>query len=326
MKVSEALSEFISKLELTDAEQKEASRQHTNLRDGLVQKLELDPNHNARLMGSYSRSTAIRPLKDIDVFCVLKRTDDANPTKWTAAKALGQIKAALESLYYGKVAAPQRRSVNIEFSGTGIAYDVVPAFVDVEAEKNDQEVFFIPDVDQSKWIRSNPRVHKQKSVDANEKAGTELKPLTKAVKHWNRRQAENERLRSFHIEVMAWAVLTEKPNNRLEGLKTLFTGLASLVLSPTADPAGLGPNIDDGMTWTERYAAKNRFEQAASVMSDAIQLAKDGKTEAAHHKLYALFGDPYPEKGKPEPETASKVAAAAVALPTATDANNSRFG
>lgn len=326
MNLRQAVHEFISKLELTESQQEAASNQHTYLREGLMDKLELDPDFNTFLTGSYARSTAIRPLKDIDVFCVLKRTDDANPTKWTAAQALAQIKAALESIYNGKVAEPQRRSVNIEFSGTGIAYDVVPAFVDEDAEKADEEVFFIPDVDQSKWIRSNPRVHKQKSVNANENAEKELKPLTKAVKHWNRRQPENDQLRSFHIEVMAWAILTEKPANRLEGLETLFTGLASRVLSSTPDPAGLGPAIDDGMTWAERYAAKNRLEQAASVVTAAMQLAKDGKTEAAHHKLYTLFGDPYPEKGKAEPEIASKPAVAAVALPIAPDANHSRFG
>lgn len=326
MNLRQAVHEFISNLELTDGERDDASRQHKNLRDGLAQKLELDPDFNTFLTGSYARSTAIRPLKDIDVFCVLKCTDKFDEIQLAPAKALATIKSALQSIYNGKVAEPQRRSMNIEFSGTGIAYDVVPAFIDEEAKKVDEEVFFIPDVDQSQWIRSNPRVHKRKSVAANENAGSELKPLTKAIKHWNRRQPENDQLRSFHIEVMAWAVLTEKPENRLEGLKMLFMGLASRVLSSTPDPAGLGPNIDDGMTLADRYAARDRLNQAASTMADAIQSANDGKTEAAHHKLYGLFGDPYPEKGKAEPEAAPKVTVAAVALPTATDANKSRFG
>jgi Second Messenger Oligonucleotide or Dinucleotide Synthetase domain len=327
MNLRQAVHDFISNLELTDNQREAASNQHTYLREQLMAELTLDPKFNTFLTGSYSRSTAIRPLKDIDVFCVLKRSDNVNPTKWTPANALAYIKSALENIYSGKVAETQRRSVNIEFSGTGIAYDVVPAFVDEDAKLLEEEVFFIPDVDLSRWIRSNPRVHMKKSVEANDKAGTQLKPLTKAIKHWNRRQSKTEQLRSFHIEVMAWDVLTTKPDNRLQGLKTLFSGLASRVLYTTPDPAGLGPAIDEGMTWAEREAAKKRFDQAAVTMAEAIQLAADGKTEAAHHKLYTLFGDPYPEKGKAEPAPSPKAAATAAAvLPFAPDANGSRFG
>lgn len=328
MNVSQAVHEFISNLELTEKESDDASRQHTNLRDGLTQKLDLNPDYNTFLTGSYARKTAIRPLKDIDVFCVLQRTDKRNEATLTPTLALSAIKETLEELYPGKVAAPQRRSVNIEFTGTGIAYDVVPAFIDEVAMNNDEEVFFIPDVDQSKWIRSNPRVHKQKSTDANEQAGKDLKPLTKAIKHWNRRQAENAQLRSFHLEVMAWEVMKQKPENRLEGLKDLFLGLATRVLTSTPDPAGLGPAIDDGLTWNDRIAAKTRFEEAASVMSEAMRLAKDGKTDAAHHKLYSLFGEPYPEKGKAEPTAKPNpiTALASVSVPSAPDASKSRFG
>ena len=167
------------------------------------------------------------------MFCVLKLTKDVNPTNWSPTSALQKIKETLEGLYYGKVAEPQRRSVNIEFSGTGIAYDVVPAFVDEEAKSRDEEVFIIPDVDQSKWIRSNPRVHREKSVEANEKAGKEFKPLTKAVKHWNRRQPEAHQLRSFHIETMAWSVLTEKPENRVQHSRTV--ALVFLGIHPKRD-------------------------------------------------------------------------------------------
>ena len=71
MTLKQAIQEFISALELTENERSEASRQHTNLRDGLAAELDLDPDYNTFLTGSYARSTATRPLNDIDVFCVL---------------------------------------------------------------------------------------------------------------------------------------------------------------------------------------------------------------------------------------------------------------
>lgn len=293
MNVRQAVDEFISRLELTDAEQTEASRQHTYLRDGLASILDIDPEYNTFLTGSYSRNTAIRPLKDIDVFCVLTRTDQVDPMRLAPVDALNKIRRALESLYHDKVATLQARSVNIEFTGTGIGYDIVPAF----ADKRDRgEVFLIPDMHRYTWIRSNPRVHKQKSIDANERAGKELKPLTKAIKHWNRQQPEKAQLRSFHIEVMAWDVLREKPQSRLEGLRTLFAGLATRVTRSTSDPAGLGPDLDGDMSYSDRSTAEKRFNEAACSIAEAMRLAADGKIDAAHYVLNSLFGDAFPKR------------------------------
>ncbi|MFP2898318.1 SMODS domain-containing nucleotidyltransferase [Corallococcus sp. 4LFB] len=318
MQVRQAVHDFISALELTTAERKEASDQHKFLRDGLASRLEIEPDLYPFLTGSYARSTAIRPLKDIDLFCVLQRTPLLNPAS-KPMDALETVRRALEDQYRGKTADPQNRSVNIEFSNTGIAYDVVPAFLD----EGHSEVFWIPDLQARTWIRSNPRIHERLSVDANEAAGQELKPLTKAVKHWNRRQPEGERLRSFHIEVMIWDVLVAKPENRLDGLIEIFEGLASRVRLDTRDPAGLGPYINQGMTDAAKTAAMTRLGRAASTLREARELAQTGHTERAHHLLYGLFGDPYPEKGKQERSVVTGVSAS---LPSAPDGHGSRFG
>lgn len=320
MQLGQAVHEFISALELGERERDEASRQHTYLRDGLATRLELDPDFNTFLTGSYARSTAIRPLKDIDVFCVMKRTAELDPTIHEPMNALRAVKAALDAQYPGKAAEPQNRSVNIAFTETGIAYDVVPAFAEGSVE---DEVFLIPDIQANNWIKSNPRVHKKRSVEANDAAKSELKPLTKAVKHWNRRQLDGERLRSFHIEVMIWTVLQAPPESRLDGLLTIFDGLARRVFNSTPDPAGLGPDIDRDMTWAHRTAAAERFKSAASTLRDAKKQAEDGKTEAAHYLMYELFGAPYPEKGKAAPPES---VGAPVIVHSAPDGQNSRFG
>ncbi|MFY0530518.1 SMODS domain-containing nucleotidyltransferase [Archangium gephyra] len=319
MQVRQAVHDFISALELTTAERTAASDQHKFLRDGLASRLEIEPDHYPFLTGSYARSTAIRPLKDIDLFCVLKRTPSLAPDISSPMDALKTVRRALEEQYPGKTADPQNRSVNISFSTTGIAYDVVPAFLD----EGDSEIFWIPDLQAKTWIRSNPRIHERMSVDANEAAGKELKPLTKAVKHWNRRQPDGARLRSFHIEVMIWDVLVAKPENRLDGLIQIFEGLASRVLLDTLDPAALGPHINQGMTDAEKTAAKTRLSQAATTLKEARELAQAGHTERAHYLLYGLFGAPYPEKGK---EGRSSVTAVPASLPSAPDGHGSRFG
>lgn len=322
MTLQQAIHEFISALELADEEREEAIRQHTYLRNGLSSRLDLDPDHGTFLTGSYARRTAIRPLDDIDVFCVLARSETADPDVLTPSDALGLIKDALDAQYPGKAADPQNRSVNIAFRGTGIAYDVVPAFRDPGAS----EVFVIPDIDAGEWIRSNPKVHKARSITANDATRGELKPLTKAVKHWNRRQADGDRLRSFHLEVMAWDVLTKPIDSRLVGLIDLFAGLADRVTAPTPDPAGLGPDIDAGITSAERGGAARRLKAVAVELGRAQALARDGEIEHAHHVLRALFGDAYPEKGKAPTSDAATRGAPAVLTTRAPDGERSRFG
>jgi hypothetical protein len=122
---------------------------------------------------------------------------------------------------------------------------------------------------------------------------------------------------------MIWSVLQASPESRLDGLLSIFDGLALQVLHRTPDPAGLGPDIDGDMTLAQRTAAADRFKGVASTLRDAKKQAEDGKTEAAHYLMYGLFGDPYPEKGKaPPPEP---VGAPAI-VHSAPDGQSSRFG
>lgn len=320
MTIRQAIHDFIRLLELTPGEQDDASRQHTYLRENLSKKLDLHPEHGTFLSGSYSRRTAIRPLNDIDVFCVMLAGSKCDPAGDPPSKGLDVVQEALEAIYPKKDVRRQNRSVNIAFTVTGIAYDVVPAFVD---ESADDLVYLIPDIRAWRWIHSNPRIHKERSVGANERAEGELKPLTKGAKHWNRRQPEAAQLRSFHLEVMAWRVIVQKPEDRLSGLITLFDGLAGQVHARTPEPAGLGPDLDEDLSPAERQAASERLMGAADELRRAQRLATDGKTEAAHHVLYQLFGDPYPEKGQAEP-TPSR-GGPSIIFP-APDAPNKRYG
>ncbi|MCB9796285.1 MAG: nucleotidyltransferase [Alphaproteobacteria bacterium] len=278
-----AFDAFTSALELTPSESAAVIRQHTYLRTQLQQRTHTLGNF---LTGSYARSTAIRPLNDVDLFLVLDPAFHPGPGR-TPIECLRQVQAAVDAAYPpNKHPILQSRSVNIAFSGTGVGYDVVPAFAD------GGEVFRIPDRDTNRWVRSNPKVHQARSTQANERAGKMLKPLTKAVKHWN--YQNGKLVRSFHLEVMAWDILTSKPVSWLEGLATLFEGLAARVLQPCPDPAGLGPNID---SLKDPAAARARLREAARSARAACDFNAQGQQQFAHHHLRGLFGDLYPDKG-----------------------------
>ncbi len=306
--IAQAFQEFLQSLELTPAQRTAANDQHTYMRTQLQKRLDVEDNF---LSGSYARRTAVRPLNDIDIFLVLDRNSYPG---FQPRDMIGVVQDVLEKeIYDGKVSNPQPRSVNIEFSGTGIAYDVVPAF------RVSEDIYEIPDTEASKWIRTNPKEHARLSTEANARAGGKLKPLLKAVKH--AKNFHGASARSFHLEVLSWSILTSEPTTYLEGLDTLLTGLATRICDPCPDPAGLGPQIQPSVA--KCLEARGWLEKMAHLARDARRLADDGKVGEAHAKLREAFGGPqWPEKGAPESERVTT----AIVGSGAVDHSGSRFG
>lgn len=308
--VREAFNDFLKGLELTDNERAAASDQHTHMRTQLQKRLDVKDNF---LSGSYARKTAVRPLNDIDVFLVLEETHALHRGCEPRA-VLDVIKGTLEAIYPGKTARIQARSVNIEFSGTEIAYDVVPAFMDVR----DDDVYWIPDCDAPAWIPTNPRRHMEQSTAANEMANKKLKPLLKAVKHAN--HIHGRVARSFHLEVLSWKILTDDPGAYVDGLERLLVGLRDRILEPCPDPAGLGGDIRPSAARLKQ--ARAWLSEMASLAEKAAELTQQGNTGEAHAKLREIFGDLWPEAGvsRKGGGTAAMVGGGSV------DDSRSRFG
>ena len=125
------------------------------MRDYLETKFSID---NSFLTGSYKRHTKTKPLKDIDIFFVLKDSERHYRGKAPSVVIKDFYDALVEK--YGKDAVrKQSRSVNVDFGVVVdaddntdyrvVSVDVVPAF----AEGDDYE---IPDTDTGKWIKTNP--------------------------------------------------------------------------------------------------------------------------------------------------------------------------
>jgi hypothetical protein len=282
--VREGLERFIQSLELTPGQREEVSRQHTQLRECLRQRL----GTTDFLSGSYSRSTSIRPLHDIDVFVVM---GESIPGALTADAALKKVREALHAAWPNKdLAILQQHSVHLGFSKSGLEFDVVPAF-----KVPGREAYRVPERETGQWVLSNPNIHQKLSTEANERAGKKLKPLLKAVKHWNRRHPTTP-LRSFHLEVMSYSAFSSAPKDYLEGLEQLFTHLGQKVLGSCPDPAHLGPHVDARLKPSQKEAARQVLVSAAR----QVRLAREESADAparAHERLKSLFGEFYRSTG-----------------------------
>jgi predicted nucleotidyltransferase len=295
--LDEAFRKFKSRLELNDREQKNASARQTEVREYLDTKFAIA---NSFLTGSYARHTKTKPLKDIDIFFVLKESEHHYRNKAPTAVIDDFHKALVDK--YGKDAVrKQSRSVNVDFGVVVdaedntdyriVSVDVVPAF----AAGDDYE---IPDTDAGKWIKTNPKVHAEKATAAHQAYDSEWKGLVRMVKYWNnnkRHGADKPVKPSFLIEVMALECLYGGWQGRFDyEIQALFSTLADRIFDRWADPAGLGPPISDGMDQARKQRARDLLLAASRDAGNAINLSRQGRNGDALKAWRELFGPKFP--------------------------------
>ena len=155
--IQDAFKKFRSCLELTSAEQADASRRQNEIREIMNENFGIDDDF---LTGSYARWTKTKPLKDVDIFCVLKELEKHYHSK-TPSVLLDAVQNVLAKKYGENWVERQRRSVTVNFGVQEVdgdtneqvmSVDVVPAFV-----KGDH--YEIPDTARSSgWTETNPAI------------------------------------------------------------------------------------------------------------------------------------------------------------------------
>jgi hypothetical protein len=292
--VPDAFKKFRGRLELSTKEQDDASRRHNEIRDYLKTKFDIERDF---LTGSYKRWTKTKPLKDVDIFCVLGKKELHRRDK-PPADLLAAFEAALVEKYGRSNVSRQRRSITVDFGvkpdenedtgGKVMSFDVVPAF---DKDKH----YEIPDTGNPKgWTETDPEIHYEKAVEAQQRYDGEWKGIVRMAKKWNAHKGKPIKP-SFLIEVMALELLVPPFGGdfRYE-LKGLFAAMAGRIHDTWPEPAGLGPPVSDMMDSRARDAAKAALRAAESASAAAIQLQQRGKKGEALKAWRELFGPLFP--------------------------------
>ena len=279
--VSDAFKKFLSRLELTDGEQDDASRRQKDIRGHMDESFAVKHDF---LTGSYRRWTKTKPLKDVDIFCVLG-DDERHYRDEEPSNLLQVVEDKLAEKYGQDKVNKQRRSITVRFgvtpdededtAGKVMSFDVVPAFAKAEH-------YEIPDTATSSgWTETDPRVHADKAVEANKQYGGKWKAIIRMVKKWN--SFHDKPIKpSFLIEVMALDLLNPPfGGDYRREIKSFLATLADHIEEIWPDPAGLGPPVSDGMDAVACTVAKAKLLEASEAASRAIQLEKSGKNGAA---------------------------------------------
>lgn len=293
--IDAAFRKFKSRLELNSKEQENATARQTEVRDYLESKLNIETSF---LTGSYARHTKTKPLKDVDIFFVMK-PDDEHYRRKSPSIILAEFHKVLTEKY-GDAVKTQNRSIGIDFGVKAdtedntdyrvISVDVVPAI------KNGED-YEIPDTIMGSWIKTNPKVHAEKATNAHQAYSNEWKGLVRMIKYWNNNPKHGEKpiKPSFLIEVMALECLYGGWGGSFEReVQSLFATLADRIHDDWDDPAGLGPLVSNGMDDARKSRAKKLLSEAESEASLAINHTRHGRNGDALKAWRALFGPKFP--------------------------------
>lgn len=283
--VPEAFEKFRSRLVLTESEHKDASRRQQKIREQVHGRLSVDRDF---LTGSYGRNTKTKPLKDVDIFVVLKDAE----SKYLDEPPDAILDRLIEILsrHYPSRTSKGNRSVKVAF-GDAVAdeqvmsVDVVPAFASDSAYR-------IPDRRQGGWIKTNPEIHKEKADAAHKAFDEKWKPNVKMIKKWNDHHDKPVKP-PFLLEVMALELLSPPyGGSYARELRQFFASAAASIEEAWPDPAGLGPPVTARLEqdpW-ERGQAKSALRAAEAECTEALRLEQSGRTGAALDAWQELFG------------------------------------
>ncbi len=278
---------------MTDKEQKDASRRQKEIRSVIDSAFAIDRDF---LTGSYARWTKTKPLKDVDIFCVLKE-EERHYRKKEPSILLGDLERVLVDKYDKDKVSCQRRSVTVSFGIQEVngetneqvmSFDVVPAFT-----KGDH--YEIPDTEQdSGWTETNPEIHAEKAKSAQDAFSGEWKGLVRMMKSWNRYHDKPIKP-SFLIEVMALQVLNPPFGGTYSReMQAFFHTLADRISEKWPDPAGLGPDVSASMKPDDCRAAREKLLNAEKKAGQAIQLERQAIFGEALKTWRELFGPLFP--------------------------------
>ena len=165
-----------------------------------------------------------------------------------------------------------------------MSFDVVPAF---DCGKH----YEVPDTKSAKqWTETDPEIHKEKAMKKHQAYSNEWKGLVRMIKTWNREHGKVVKP-SFLLEIMALELFDGDfgGDYRYE-LKGFFSSAAERIFEDWPDPAGLGPDVSDGMDNSARTAASTTLQEAATQASRAIRSEKQGHVGEALRIWQSIFG------------------------------------
>lgn len=303
-----AFSALLKKVNPDSSRAEVAQRLPGQVRDWLKEHDYQTVAPHSRLIGSYGRQTAIKDIKDVDTLlflpeAALERTPEA---------VLRELKGVLDDYPDATAeAAPQRRSIRLDFTAHELRMDIVGAV----AKDGTDKPLWVPDRQKKEWIRSDPLGYGKSLSDANADHGDKLVPLVKLAKGWRDVHMVTRRPKSYLLEVIVYQAVVNghvalSGKSTAENVCDLFEHLAAkwkdLMDEENGVPRVLDPQLGFVLStgWDRSHfeTFMRRVREAAAAGRKAVDADSD---EDAYPHWARVFGDLWPTKEEVKEEARS---------------------
>lgn len=276
--IDDAFEGLKSTLEITETESDLARTRHNLIREHIEASWQLLDHF---LTGSYGRHTKTKRLKDVDIFVVI---DPEGPqghlANGSGTAAIAALREVLATRWTDLETDDQ--VVTINYGGEDVAsYEIAPVF------PRKGGGYRIPNG--SGWMDTDPTRHASLVTAKNKKCDEKFVPFVKMVKGINR-EADEPIEPSFLLEVMGLELVLEPFGRYRDEIRFFLASAADRITENWRDPAGLGPDVNAGVSQGRRIELARTVRSWLDVAEEALLLENDGKERAAVEKWRKLFG------------------------------------
>lgn len=286
--VDTAFASFDNNLNLDPKERLKAQLRHNDIRDELSSAGLIEASF---LQGSFARKTMLKPLKDVDIVCLLPESMRAElHTPDGPAQAMEMFKepivARWPSVMFDYGDEPSGKALRLTFEDCTFTVDLVPAFVHID------DHVLIGDRHERTWEPSNTRIQLDRVSSRNQKTDGRFVHQVRELKAMVKNESDLEFVKGIVVESLAYAALTGKLLDK-HAMHLVIRHAATAVLKPVIEPAG-----EDDVTakWSqaERHVAAGVFRDSANRARVALDLEREGDVTGAIDAWHALMGDGFP--------------------------------
>lgn len=237
------------------------------------------------LSGSYTRSTAIKEIKDVDVICLLDINHIITPPEVVLAWIDGIL-----SRYYS-VRKHQGRSVGVQAT-QNVWLDIVPS-TPISA---DSGPIYIPDREAHEWVPTHPRGQIAAAVNQNKATNGYYVQVVKLIKFWrDRLPRESCRPKSYIVETLVYRTIGYPASharavvNVLEGIERTYSAFRETNTVPSIQDPGYS-SVNVAKRWTS--SEFDEFMTEVQIAAPIARQALDATDDATSRRLWRrLFGN-----------------------------------
>lgn len=280
MELSSYFTDFLNNIEPARTHKDQASLGHNALRKRLASDEDFkDCYSDSFLQGSYRRSTAIKPVKDVDIVVVT----DLDSNRVTPKEAIAFLRKRL-AYYYDNVKT-QNRSVNVELS-----YITMDVAICIAPDSGDGQLL-IPDRRADRWVWTNPEGHRKYTEDLNRRSSGLFVPLVKMFKWWRLKNPTIfEAPQGFILECLAGECCDPGVDSHAKSFVNLLKNIESRYSLSVAN--GTVPSISDpGLPSNNvaKHLAPDEFKTFMDKILAARDLAEQAFSETNKFKSSELW-------------------------------------